>query len=194
MIQMFFKFTQRFFDLFFIFLTSPVWFSIFIIFCCVSFFVEGRPVFYTQKRVGLNGRVFEVFKIRTMSNDFDLPENERTTAYTRFLRRSSIDEIPQLINVLIGDMSLVGPRPLPYELLRAGLKPNQNTLRESVVPGLTGFSQISSKGVKRSLHVKFKYDNYYVTNKNICLYFYILVLTVKVLLIRFLVNKTGETL
>jgi sugar transferase EpsL len=110
----------------------------------------GRPVVFHQDRVGLNGRIFELFKFRTMSNETDdegnlLPDRERHTCLGRFLRRASLDELPQLWNVLRGDMSIVGPRPLLVEYLPYYSK--REARRHSVRPGITGLAQVSGRNL-----------------------------------------------
>jgi lipopolysaccharide/colanic/teichoic acid biosynthesis glycosyltransferase len=108
----------------------------------------GSPVFYRQTRPGLRGRPFEMYKIRTMRDSFDangnpLPDRLRITPFGRFLRRTSLDELPELVNVIRGEMSLVGPRPLRMEYLER-YSPEQ-ARRHDAMPGMTGLAQISGR-------------------------------------------------
>jgi len=108
----------------------------------------GSPIFFRQVRPGLHGRPFEMIKFRTMRDAFDaegkpLPDSERITTFGRFLRSSSLDELPELWNVLKGDMSLVGPRPLLMEYL--DFYTEEEMLRHTVRPGITGLAQISGR-------------------------------------------------
>lgn len=109
---------------------------------------HGKPVFFTQKRPGKNERIFKMFKFRTMTNETDeqgnlLPDEKRITKFGSFLRKTSFDELPELINVLKGDMSLVGPRPLLVKYLPYYTPREQK--RHNVRPGLTGLSQVSGR-------------------------------------------------
>ena len=108
---------KRFFDIFAVLLSVPIWFPIILaIYICVAIQM-GFPVFFRQKRPGKNGEIFELIKFRTMKNTRDeegnlLPDADRLTGFGRFLRSTSLDELPELFNILRGEMSLVGPRPL----------------------------------------------------------------------------------
>lgn len=110
--------------------------------------VHGRPIFFKQKRPGLHGRPFDMYKFRTMTNQKDkdgnlLPDHERLTGFGRFLRKTSLDELPELYNVLTGDMSLVGPRPLLMKYLP--WYTDREQARHRVRPGLTGLSQVEGR-------------------------------------------------
>jgi sugar transferase EpsL len=140
----------------------------------------GRPLLFRQERSGLGGRIFQLLKFRTMKNAVDargrpLPDDERLTAIGRFLRASSLDELPQLINVLRGDMSLVGPRPLLVEYLTR-YSPEQ-ARRHEVKPGITGLAQIEGRNAL-TWPEKFKLDVYYVDHQSLALDLKILARTV----------------
>ena len=139
----------------------------------------GRPVFFRQPRIGFQERRFAVLKFRTMRDDVDengrlLPDEVRLTAFGRFLRRTSLDELPQLWNVLLGDMSLVGPRPLlPIYLVRYSERQRR---RHLVPPGITGWAQINGRNAI-SWEQRFELDLWYVENWSLLLDFRILLLT-----------------
>ena len=150
------------------------------------FFIDGLPIFFVSDRIGKNGKIFKLIKFRTMKNN-------NITFFGRFLRRSSIDELSQLVNILIGHMSFVGPRPLPIEYENQINEKNKQ-LRRSVTPGITGYCQIFYNGNKRSWDEKIKYDIYFINNFSFKLYLIILLKTFRVLIIRFTKNKSGDTL
>lgn len=160
------KFIKRLFDFF----GSAVLLSFFmplILFLAVAIrLLMGRPVFFIQERAGLAGRPFDLIKFRTMSDEFcddgdPLPDFKRISRFGRFLRHSSLDELPELWNVLLGQMSLVGPRPLPVEYLP--LYNSQQQRRHEVKPGLTGWAQINGRN-NISWEKKFQLDVWYVDN------------------------------
>jgi sugar transferase EpsL len=139
----------------------------------------GKPVFFIQQRPGLYGKPFKIIKFRTMSEKYDssgnlLPDHERLTTLGRWLRKTSLDELPELFNVLKGDMSLVGPRPLLMEYLNR-YTPEQ-ARRHEVKPGITGWAQINGRNAI-SWEEKFKLDVWYVEHANIWLDLKILLLT-----------------
>lgn len=140
----------------------------------------GRPVFFNQERPGLKGRPFKIVKFRTMANTRDasgklLPDGERLTRTGRLLRSTSLDELPELWNVLIGDMSLVGPRPLLTAYL-ARYSPEQ-ARRHDVRPGVTGWAQINGRNAI-SWDEKFDLDLWYINHRSTWLDFRILAATV----------------
>jgi len=146
----------------------------------------GSPVFFRQTRPGLKGRPFEMVKFRTMKDAADvhgniLPDAERMTPFGNKLRSSSLDELPELWNVLKGDMSLVGPRPLLMKYLP--LYSKEQARRHEVRPGVTGWAQINGRNAI-SWEDKFKLDVWYVDNRSFWLDFKILMLTVKKVLIK----------
>lgn len=124
----------------------------------------GSPILFRQQRVGLDGEIFEMVKFRTMKDATDpqgnpLPDEERLTSFGNFLRKSSLDELPELWNVLKGDMSLVGPRPLLVEYLP--LYSKEQMKRHDVRPGITGYAQVNGRN-NISWSKKFELDVYYV--------------------------------
>jgi sugar transferase EpsL len=140
----------------------------------------GSPVLFRQIRPGLKGELFTVYKFRTMSEELDaagnaLPDGQRLTSLGRFMRKTSLDEIPQLFNVLTGDMSLVGPRPLLVEYLPL-YSPDQSR-RHLVRPGITGWAQVHGRNTI-SWQDKFSLDIWYVENKSFMLDIKILFMTV----------------
>ena len=154
----------------------------------------GSPVFFRQTRPGLHGRPFEMVKFRTMTDARApdgklLPDAERLTAFGRFLRASSLDELPELWNVLKGDMSLVGPRPLLMEYLP--LYSPEQTRRHEVRPGITGWAQINGRNAL-SWEEKFKLDVWYVDHRSLWLDVKILWLTVRKVLVREGISADGE--
>ncbi|MFM4898620.1 sugar transferase [Aeromonas caviae] len=154
----------------------------------------GSPVLFRQTRPGLNGRPFEMVKFRTMKDATDmqgniLPDAERMTPFGNKLRNSSLDELPELWNVLKGDMSLVGPRPLLMQYLP--LYSKEQARRHEVRPGVTGWAQINGRNAI-SWEDKFKLDVWYVDNRSFWLDFKILLLTVRKVLIKEGISAKGE--
>lgn len=154
----------------------------------------GRPVFFRQERAGLHQRPFTLVKFRTMRDLRDasgelLPDGERLTRFGRFLRATSIDELPQLWNVLRGDMSLVGPRPL---LLEYGpLYSPEQARRHEVRPGITGWAQVNGRN-ELSWARKFELDVWYVDHRSLWLDLKILATTVKLVLARAGIRHEGH--
>lgn len=154
----------------------------------------GSPVFFRQVRPGLNGKPFEMVKFRTMLDATDkngklLPDDQRMTPFGSFLRATSLDELPELWNVLKGDMSLVGPRPLLMEYLP--LYSKEQYRRHEVRPGVTGWAQVNGRNAI-SWEDKFKLDVWYVDNQSFWLDLKILFLTVKRVLVRDGISGEGE--
>ena len=154
----------------------------------------GSPVFFRQTRPGMNGNPFEMVKFRTMKDAVDtegnpLPDSERMTSFGLFLRSTSLDELPELWNVLKGDMSLVGPRPLLMEYLP--LYSEEQYRRHEVRPGVTGWAQVNGRNAI-SWEDKFKLDVWYVDNRSFWLDLKILFLTVKKVLVRDGISSGGE--
>lgn len=154
----------------------------------------GSPVFFTQVRPGLNGKPFRMVKFRTMTDERGhdgelLPDAQRLTPFGRFLRASSLDELPELWNVLKGEMSLVGPRPLLMEYLP--LYTPEQARRHEVRPGITGWAQVNGRNAI-SWEDKFALDVWYVDNRSMWLDTKILWLTVRKVLVRDGINAAGE--
>ena len=154
----------------------------------------GSPILFRQPRVGLNGEIFEMVKFRTMKDATDskgnpLPDEERLTKFGQVLRRTSLDELPELWNVLKGDMSLVGPRPLLVEYLP--LYSKEQMKRHDVRPGITGYAQVNGRN-NISWKKKFELDVYYVKNFSLWLDVKILVQTVAKVLGQADINQDGN--
>jgi lipopolysaccharide/colanic/teichoic acid biosynthesis glycosyltransferase len=154
----------------------------------------GSPIFFTQVRPGKDGKPFKMIKFRTMRDAIDaqgnpLPDAERLTPFGRRLRSTSIDELPELWNVIKGEMSLVGPRPLLMEYLPL-YSPEQAT-RHDLKPGMTGWAQINGRNAI-SWEDKFKLDTWYVQHQSIWLDIKIMALTVKKVLVRDGISAEGE--
>ena len=154
----------------------------------------GSPVLFSQVRPGLNGKPFKMFKFRSMTDARDLdgnllPDADRLTSFGRFLRSSSLDELPGLDNVLAGDMSLVGPRPLLMEYLP--LYSAEQSRRHNAKPGITGWAQVNGRNAI-SWEDKFKLDVWYVENQSFWLDLNILILHVKKVFIREGISAEGQ--
>jgi len=154
----------------------------------------GSPVLFRQTRPGLHGRPFEMIKFRTMKDATDkagiaLPDSERLTDFGKKLRASSLDELPELWNVLKGDMSLVGPRPLLMEYLP--LYNAEQAKRHNVRPGVTGYAQVNGRN-SLSWEDKFKLDTWYVEHQSLWLDMKILLKTVKKVIIKDGISAEGE--
>lgn len=154
----------------------------------------GAPVFYRQIRPGKDGQPFKMIKFRTMHDVFDskgtlLPDSDRLTKFGKFLRATSLDELPEFWNVLKGDMSLVGPRPLLMEYLP--LYTDEQRRRHEVKPGITGWAQINGRNAI-SWKDKFKLDVWYVDNQSLWLDIKVLLLTVNKVLTKEDVSADGH--
>lgn len=177
---------KRFFD---IFLASIGLLILSPIFTLVAWQVNrklGAPIFFRQERPGLNGKPFVMIKFRTMRNALDSSKNplsdaERLTPFGRFLRATSLDELPELWNVLKGDMSLVGPRPLLLEYLP--LYSAEQARRHESRPGITGWAQVNGRNAI-SWDQKFTLDVWYVDNQSFWLDIKILFLTIKKVIVK----------
>ncbi|WP_151768226.1 sugar transferase [Acinetobacter oleivorans] len=154
----------------------------------------GSPVLFRQVRPGLHGKPFEMIKFRTMKDAADaqgnpLPDSERLTPFGKMLRSTSLDEMPELWNVIKGDMSIVGPRPLLMEYLP--LYNKEQAKRHDVRPGMTGHAQVNGRNAI-SWDEKFKLDTWYVENRSLWLDFKIMLQTVKKVIAKDDINEAGE--
>jgi lipopolysaccharide/colanic/teichoic acid biosynthesis glycosyltransferase len=154
----------------------------------------GSPILFTQVRPGLHGKPFHMIKFRTMTDERDasgalLPDGQRLTPFGSFLRASSLDELPELWNVLRGEMSLVGPRPLLTEYLP--LYSPEQARRHEVRPGITGWAQVNGRNAI-SWADKFALDVWYVDNRSLLLDVKILWSTVRKVLVRDGISAAGE--
>jgi lipopolysaccharide/colanic/teichoic acid biosynthesis glycosyltransferase len=171
---------KRAFDLIVTILTFPLWLPLLVVLALTVRGKLGAPVLFKQARLGRDGRVFYVRKFRTMTDARDaqgklLPDAERLTRLGRFLRGASLDELPELLNVLGGEMSLVGPRPL-YAHYRDRYTPEQFR-RHEVLPGITGWAQVNGRNAL-TWEQKFGYDVWYVDRQSLWLDVKILALTI----------------
>jgi len=154
---------------------------------------DGSPVIFNQPRPGKDARIFNFYKFRTMTNEKDekgnlLPDEKRLTSFGKFLRKTSLDELPQLWNIIKGDMSFVGPRPLRVQYLE--LYTPEQARRHDVLPGITGLAQINGRNAI-SWETKFKLDISYIDNWSLWLDLKILLLTVWKVLKRENINQEG---
>ncbi|WP_180044139.1 MULTISPECIES: sugar transferase [unclassified Acinetobacter] len=154
----------------------------------------GSPVLFRQVRPGLHGKPFEMIKFRTMTDERDaqgnlLPNEQRLPKFGKMLRATSLDEMPELWNVIKGDMSIVGPRPLLMDYLP--LYNEEQAKRHNVRPGMTGYAQVNGRN-SISWEEKFKLDTWYVENRSTWLDFKIMFQTVKKVLIKEGINQSEE--
>jgi len=157
---------KRFFDILAVVLTSPGWLPLLAVVALLVRIKLGSPVLFRQQRPGRRGEIFEIIKLRTMTEARDaqgelLPDPERQTPFGRWLRRTSLDELPELFNVLRGDMSLVGPRPLLIRYLPRYSA--EQARRHDVLPGITGLAQVKGRN-DITWEEKFRLDVWYVDN------------------------------
>lgn len=167
---------------------------IFILLVILTRVYLGKPLLFIQKRPGLDGRPFNLLKFRTMkdalaSDGSPLPDAERLTRYGKFLRSTSLDELPSLWNVIKGEMSLVGPRPLLMEYLP--LYSEEQARRHDVRPGITGWAQVNGRNAI-SWDEKFAADTWYVDNRSLALDIRILMMTISKVLKKDGVSADGE--
>lgn len=154
----------------------------------------GSPIFFYQERPGKDGKLFKMIKFRSMKDAFDahgnpLPDDQRITPFGQKLRSTSLDEMPQLINVLKGDMSIVGPRPMLKEFVK--LYSPEQARRLEVRPGMTGLAQVSGRN-ELDYEERFKYDVWYVDNHNVLIDFKIMFKTVIVMAKREGISAPGH--
>lgn len=169
-------------------------FPVFLVLSLIVRHKHGSPILFSQVRPGMNGKPFEMIKFRTMTDERDsygqlLPDSERLTKFGQFLRSTSLDELPELWNVLKGDMSLVGPRPLLMEYLP--IYSERQARRHEVRPGITGWAQINGRNAL-SWEEKFELDVWYVENRTQLLDIKILLLTLWKVIQREDISQDGE--
>lgn len=185
---------KRFIDLFLsltgLLLLSPIMFTI----AVLVRINLGKPIIFSQTRPGYLGKPFDIYKFRTMSNALSdngelLPDQFRLTRFGRFLRSTSLDELPNLWTIIKGDMSIVGPRPLLMEYLP--LYNSEQAKRHLVKPGLTGWAQINGRNAI-SWKEKLSLDTWYVENLSVCLDLKIIFITIKKTIMREGISAEGE--
>ena len=179
---------KRIFDLVIVVVLAPFWLPVVAVVAVLVRLNLGAPVLFVQERAGKGGRPFRLFKFRSMRLG-DGPDAERLTRFGRILRATSLDELPELWNVLKGEMSLVGPRPLPVRYLER-YTPEQNR-RHEVLPGLTGLAQVNGRNAL-DWETKFRYDVDYVDSQSLWLDFKILCRTAVQVLVPRHVSHAGE--
>lgn len=182
---------KRAFDIVLIVLTAPLWVPVLAVVALLVRWRLGSPVFFRQLRPGLHGKPFRMVKFRSMTDARDaagqlLPDEQRLPAFGRLLRSTSLDELPELWNVLKGDMSLVGPRPLLMDYLP--LYSPEQARRHEVRPGVTGWAQVNGRNAI-SWPDKFALDVWYVDNRSLWLDVRIIGMTLATVMKRRGVNK-----
>jgi len=185
---------KRIFDLFFSGVFLILLFPLMVIIVVIQYFADGKPVFFKQERPGYRGRPFIIYKFRTMKNLYDeegelLPDADRMYPFGTFLRKSSLDELPELFHVLMGKMSIVGPRPLLMQYLP--LYTDEQSRRHNVVPGITGWAQVNGRNAI-SWEEKFKLDVWYVDHWTFWLDIRIIILTLWKVVKRESISQIGE--
>jgi lipopolysaccharide/colanic/teichoic acid biosynthesis glycosyltransferase len=191
---MYLNYVKSFFDFMAAFIGLIILSPLIIVITILLFILNNGKPFYFQKRPGLHGKNFSIIKFKTMTDKKNsegqlLPDFERTTVIGNLIRRASIDEIPQLVNVFLGHMSIVGPRPLLPEYLP--LYNENQKRRHDVKPGITGWAQINGRNSILWTQ-KFEYDVWYVDNMRFLLDFKILLLTIKKVIIPEGINATEK--
>jgi len=171
---------KRLFELAIVIVAAPLWVPLMAVVAALTAIVHGRPVLFIQPRPGLGGRVFDIYKFRTMTDERGpdgvlLPDHLRLTGFGRFLRASSLDELPSILNFLKGDIALVGPRPLMVQYLP--LYSPEQARRHDLKPGITGWAQVKGRNLL-SWEEKFALDIWYVENRSLWLDIRILALTI----------------
>ena len=164
-------FVKRCFDLVLVFITAPLWLPLLLVVGLMVRSRLGSPVFFQQERPGRDGKSFKLIKFRSMTDERDaqgqlLPDADRLPAFGRWLRATSLDEFPELLNILKGEMSFVGPRPLLMQYLP--LYSKEQARRHEMVPGITGWAQVNGRNAL-SWDEKFKLDVWYVNNRSLWL-------------------------
>ncbi len=185
---------KRLFDIILSVFLMIVFLPVVVVVAVMIYLWDGRPIVFTQDRPGYKGRIFKIYKFRTMTNETDkdnnlLADEIRLKGVGKFIRSTSLDELPQLFNVLKGDMSFVGPRPLLVEYLE--FYSTEQKRRHDVKPGITGWAQVNGRNAI-SWKKKFEYDVWYVEHQSFWLDIKILWLTFLKVLKRDGVNQKGN--
>lgn len=188
------KFFKRIFDIFSSLMFILLFWWVYVIVAILVKKKLGSPIIFKQKRPGLNGKIFTMYKFRSMTDARDengelLSDEERLPKFGKLLRATSLDEIPEFFNILKGDMSLIGPRPLRVRYLTRYNK--EQARRHDVLPGISGWAQVSGRnGI--SWEEQFKLDVYYVDNMNFLMDMKIIFLTIKKVFIREGISQEGN--
>lgn len=189
------KYLKRWLDFVIVFcVLAVIWPILLLVTLWLHFANKGAGAFFTQERPGRNGKIFKVIKFKTMTDERDadgnlLPDAERLTPVGRFVRSTSIDELPQLINVLKGDMALIGPRPLLVQYLP--LYSKEQARRHEVRPGITGWAQYHGRN-SISWTEKFKLDVWYVDHCSLITDIKVIFITIKKVLLRDGISQEGQ--
>ena len=189
------KYLKRWLDFVIVFcVLAVIWPILLLVTLWLHFANKGAGAFFTQERPGRNGKIFKVIKFKTMTDERDadgnlLPDAERLTPVGRFVRSTSIDELPQLINVLKGDMALIGPRPLLVQYLPLYCK--EQARRHEVRPGITGWAQCHGRN-SISWTEKFKLDVWYVDHCSLITDIKVIFITIKKVLLRDGISQEGQ--
>lgn len=189
------KYLKRWLDFVIVFcVLAVIWPILLLVTLWLHFANKGAGTFFTQERPGRNGKIFKVIKFKTMTDERDadgnlLPDAERLTPVGRFVRSTSIDELPQLINVLKGDMALIGPRPLLVQYLP--LYSKEQARRHEVRPGITGWAQCHGRN-SISWTEKFKLDVWYVDHCSLITDIKVIFITIKKVLLRDGISQEGQ--
>ena len=189
------KYLKRWLDFVIVFcVLAVIWPILLLVTLWLHFANKGAGAFFTQERPGRNGKIFKVIKFKTMTDERDadgnlLPDAERLTPVGRFVRSTSIDELPQLINVLKGDMALIGPRPLLVQYLP--LYSKEQARRHDVRPGITGWAQCHGRN-SISWTEKFKLDVWYVDHCSLITDIKVIFITIKKVLLRDGISQEGQ--
>ncbi|HWR59426.1 MAG TPA: sugar transferase [Thermodesulfovibrionales bacterium] len=186
--------TKRFMDIVIAFTATILLLPLIILIGLIVRFQLGSPILFHQQRPGLKGKPFMIYKFRTMTGGIDekgelLPDSERLTGFGAFLRSTSLDELPELFNVIKGDMSIVGPRPLLMEYLP--LYSSEQARRHEVKPGITGWAQVNGRNAI-NWEEKFRLDVWYVDNQSLGLDLKILLATLLKVLKREGISQVGN--
>ena len=189
------KYLKRWLDFVIVFcVLAVIWPILLLVTLWLHFANKGAGAFFTQERPGRNGKIFKVIKFKTMTDERDadgnlLPDAERLTPVGRFVRSTSIDELPQLINVLKGDMALIAPRPLLVKYLP--LYSKEQARRHEVRPGITGWAQCHGRN-SISWTEKFKLDVWYVDHCSLITDIKVIFITIKKVLLRDGISQEGQ--